>query len=205
MGFGVVASGAEVHRPLPVGRVLVAFGHRAGVVDHAQHVEVRVLQRVVVRLDVVLRAVGRVVVQRRLHQFVDVAQAPHLLLQDVAAAVARLDEGLAAVVVVIRRVQAPGVLHRLDDPPPEAVVLALLDHGPAYMRVAADDFNQSSRLKVTEYVAGEVIDAIDRLTVAVRRCGESRRGPVRGVATLHQGHPPPPLFRFSDLTEERSH
>ena len=42
------------------------------------------------------------------------------------------------------------------------------------MRVAADDFNQSSRLKVFEYVAGEVIDAIDRLMVAVRRGGESR-------------------------------
>ena len=63
----------------------------------------------------------------------------------------------------------------------------------ACMRVAADDFNQSSRLKVTEYVAGEVIDAIDRLMVAVRRCGEGcgrgrQRGPFRGVATLHQGH-----------------
>ena len=55
-------------------------------------------------------------------EFIDVGQAPHLLLDRQVGAVAGLDVLLAVVIEVIRRVQVAAVLHYLDDPLVEAVV-----------------------------------------------------------------------------------
>ena len=49
------------------------------------------------------------------------------------------------------------------------------------MRIAASDYNNASQMKVFESVAGEVIDAIDRLAVALRRCGEGYESRLSGL------------------------
>ena len=123
--------------PLAVGGVLVALHQLAGVTHHAHDVVVGVVEGVEEAVAAVLGRVGRVVVDRDLHQLINITpgpSSPHPLFEDgVAAAaggrdgpaaggVADFDDGLALVVHVVLAAQVGGPGDASGDAAGQAVV-----------------------------------------------------------------------------------
>ena len=99
---GVIAAGTVEHLPLAIGGVFVAFDQVPRAVHQAQHVVVGILQRVIAAPT---GRAGRVSVDAGLNGFVDVRQAPDVVLDGLVAAVAFFDDALAGEIIVVGAIE----------------------------------------------------------------------------------------------------